>query len=54
MHVNDEKRAIEAAEKIEQKIGMAPEYICDISSIVANFSGKNSYAVSLIEKERKK
>lgn len=54
VHVNDEKRAIEAAEKIEQKIGMAPEYICDISSIVANFSGENSYAVSLIEKERKK
>lgn len=54
VHVNDEKRALRAAHKIEQKIGMKPEYICDISSIVANFSGENSYAVAFIEKEKPK
>lgn len=51
VHVNDEARALEAAEKIRQKTGLAPEYVCDISAIVANFSGEGSYAVALVEKE---
>ena len=51
VHVNDEQRALAAARLIREKIGMEPEYVCDISAIVANFSGESSYAVALIEKE---
>lgn len=50
VHVDDEERAQRAAEAIEQKLGMPPEYICDISAVVANFSGKSSYAVAFIRK----
>ena len=52
VHVNDEQRALAAARLIRGKIGMEPEYVCDISAIVANFSGESSYAVALIEKEK--
>ncbi len=52
VHVNDEQRALAAARLIREKIGMEPEYVCDISAIVANFSGESSYAVALIEKEK--
>ena len=51
VHVNDAPRALEAARQMEERLGMPPEYVCDISSIVANFSGETSYAVALIEKE---
>ena len=53
VHVNDKKRAEAVARSIEQKIGMAPSYICDISSVVANFSGETSYAVAFIEHDLK-
>lgn len=53
VHVNDKKRAEAVARAIEQKIGMAPSYICDISSVVANFSGETSYAVAFIEHDLK-
>lgn len=53
VHANDAARAEAAAKRIQQKLGMAPAYICDISAIVANFSGEGSYAVALIEKEGK-
>ena len=54
VHVNDEQRALAAANVIQRKIGMAPEYVCDISAIVANFSGEGSYAVAMIEKEKER
>jgi len=49
VHVNDPQRAQAAAASIEQALGMAPRYICEISSVVANFSGETSYAVAYIE-----
>ncbi len=51
VHVNDKPRALKAARLMEERLGMPPEYVCGISSIVANFSGETSYAVALIEKE---
>lgn len=51
VHVNDPKRAEAAAKAIRKKIGMPPRYICEISSVVANFSGDTSYAVAYIENE---
>jgi DegV family protein with EDD domain len=51
VHVNDRPRAEAAAKAIQEKIGLAPRYICEISSVVANFSGETSYAVAYIEHE---
>ena len=51
VHVNDRPRAEAAAKAIQEKIGLAPRYICEISSVVANFSGETSYAVAYIENE---
>ena len=49
VHVNDPQRAQAAAKIIRQRVGMPPRYICEISSVVANFSGETSYAVAYIE-----
>ncbi len=51
VHVNDLPRAEAAAKALQQRVGMPPSYICDISSVVANFSGEGSYAVAYIENE---
>ena len=51
VHVNDRPRAEAAARAIRERIGMMPRYICEISSVVANFSGETSYAVAYIENE---
>lgn len=51
VHAGDEKRAQRAAGDIKARIGMEPDYICEISSVVANFAGEGAYAVAYIEKE---
>ena len=51
VHAGDEKRAQRAAGDIKARIGMEPDYICEISSVVANFAGEGAYAVAYIEKQ---
>ena len=52
VHAGDEKRARQAAGDIKARIGMEPDYICEISSVVTNFAGEGAYAVAYIEKEK--
>ena len=54
VHVSDKPRAEAAAKAIQERIGIPPAYICEISSVVANFSGETSYAVAFIERETTK
>ncbi len=54
VHANDAPRARKAADDIRQRLGMGPSYICEISSVVANFAGEGAYAVAYIEKEKDK
>ena len=42
---------LEAARR-KARIGMDPDYICEISSVVTNFAGEGAYAVAYIEKEK--
>lgn len=51
VHVNDPRRAEAAAKAVQELLGFPPRYICEISSVVANFSGETSYAVAYIENE---
>jgi fatty acid-binding protein DegV len=51
VHAGDEERAQGAADDIKARIGMEPDYICEISSVVTNFAGEGAYAVAYIEKE---
>ncbi len=51
VHANDPARAAEVADKIQKKIGLAPRYLCEISSVVMNFAGEGSYAVAYIEND---
>jgi fatty acid-binding protein DegV len=50
VHANDPARAQQVAQGIQSKLGMAPRFICEISSIVALFAGESAYAVAFIEK----
>lgn len=52
VHAGDEKLARQAAGDIKGRIGMDPDYICEISSVVTNFAGEGAYAVAYIEKEK--
>lgn len=49
IHANDLPRARAAAVALEERLGFAPSYICEISSVVANFSGEGSWAVAFLE-----
>ncbi len=51
VHANDPARAAAVADMIQQKIGLAPRYICEISSVVMNFAGEGSCAVAYIERD---
>jgi len=51
VHAGDEERAQGAADDIKARIGMEPDYICEISSVVTNFAAEGAYAVAYIEKE---
>ncbi len=54
VHANNPLRAAEIAKIIQQRIGMAPRYICEISSIVMNFAGESAFAVAYIENDVEK
>jgi len=51
VHANDPARAEAVAKKIQQRIGMAPRFISEISSVVINFAGESAYAVAYIEND---
>ncbi len=51
VHANNPARAQKAALAIQGKLGIAPSFICEISSIVTLFAGEGAYAVAFIEKE---
>ncbi|MHC1786510.1 MAG: DegV family protein [Christensenellales bacterium] len=49
VHAHDPDRAAGCAGLLEKKIGFPPSYLCEISSVVANFAGEGAYAVAYIE-----
>ncbi len=51
VHANNQTGAEAAAAAIEERIGMPPRYLSDISSVVANFAGEGAYAVAFIERD---
>ncbi len=53
VHMNDLPRAQAAARRIQEATGLAPEYVTEISSVVANFSGDTAYAAAYLEKVKK-
>ena len=51
VHSHAEKRALALAKKLEEALGMKPEYITQISPIVAMNAGIGAIAVALTYKE---
>jgi len=54
VHAGDEKQALQVAGDTKARLGMNPDYICEISSVVTNFAGEGAYAVAYIEKEKER
>ena len=49
VHFDNSEKAEDIAAKILEKTGVKPQYISDISAVVANFAGQGAFAVVWIE-----